>query len=171
MSFYRSLNYFKFPKVSRTLVSILTYFSNAIVWIVSILPLISSSSCHFFKLKSYYLNPHNPQLFQFSGKVQIFVSLFAFFYFHSAFRQMASSFWLLLLLIDSRYSLRISIWWPVFISKPQRILYLILLDWFWFGYIPLCIYHCLAQHYKAGIKSKVEQSWEWSNGLPYTSVW
>ena len=26
------------------------------------------------------------------------------------------------------------------------------------------------QHYKAMIKSKVEQSWEWSSALPYTSV-
>ena len=26
------------------------------------------------------------------------------------------------------------------------------------------------QHYKAKIKDKVEQSWEWSSALPYTSV-
>ena len=26
------------------------------------------------------------------------------------------------------------------------------------------------QHYKVRIKSKLEQSWEWSNALPYTSV-
>ena len=26
------------------------------------------------------------------------------------------------------------------------------------------------QHYKVRIKSKVEQSWEWSSTLPYTSV-
>ena len=27
------------------------------------------------------------------------------------------------------------------------------------------------QHYKVRIKDKVEQSREWSNALPYTSVW
>ena len=27
------------------------------------------------------------------------------------------------------------------------------------------------QHYKVMIKSKVEQSKEWSSALPYTSVW
>ena len=27
------------------------------------------------------------------------------------------------------------------------------------------------QHYKVQIKGKVEQSWEWSSALPYTSVW
>ena len=27
------------------------------------------------------------------------------------------------------------------------------------------------QHYKVRIKGKVEQSWEWSSTLPYTSVW
>ena len=26
------------------------------------------------------------------------------------------------------------------------------------------------QHYKVRIKGKVEQSWEWSNALPYISV-
>ena len=26
------------------------------------------------------------------------------------------------------------------------------------------------QHYKVRIKGKVEQSWEWSSALPYTSV-
>ncbi len=26
------------------------------------------------------------------------------------------------------------------------------------------------QHYKVEIKGKVEQSWEWSSALPYTSV-
>ena len=26
------------------------------------------------------------------------------------------------------------------------------------------------QHYKVMIKGKVEQSWEWSSSLPYTSV-
>ena len=26
------------------------------------------------------------------------------------------------------------------------------------------------QHYKVMTKDKVEQSWEWSNALPYTSV-
>ena len=26
------------------------------------------------------------------------------------------------------------------------------------------------QHYKLGIKGKVEQSWEWSSALPYTSA-
>ena len=27
------------------------------------------------------------------------------------------------------------------------------------------------QHCKVRIKGKVEQSWEWSSALPYTSVW
>ena len=27
-----------------------------------------------------------------------------------------------------------------------------------------------AQYYKVGIKGKVEESWEWSSALPYTSV-
>ena len=42
--FHWCLTESKSPQVSRTLLSILTDFNNAVVWIVSILPLISSSS-------------------------------------------------------------------------------------------------------------------------------
>ena len=46
----------------------------------------SPGSCWPFQVHNYnynYLDHHVPQLLQFSGKVQVFVYLFAFFYFHS----------------------------------------------------------------------------------------
>ena len=81
--FYGGLNDRKHPMVSRTLLSIL-----AVVSMVSILPLFSNCSSHFFfggnskgtNFKWYHSHFHSPQLFQLPGKIQVFVNLFVFFY-------------------------------------------------------------------------------------------
>ena len=93
MVFHWSLSDSKSPQVSRTLLSILTVFTNAVVWMVSTLlptsksfrpfgnPLVTVPKApikigvfvtfifHFF--------------FQFSGKVEVLISLFIFFQFYS----------------------------------------------------------------------------------------
>ena len=63
--FHWSLSDSKSAQVSRTLLSILTDFHNAVVWIVSIRPLIFKSFSTFF--------------FQFLSKVEVFIFLFTFF--------------------------------------------------------------------------------------------
>ena len=97
MVFHWSLSDCKFPLVSMIPLGIFANLNNAVVWMVSILPLISNSSSLFFlpfgdryNHSNYnwnYRHLHVPQHFFFGGgvsvKVQIFVSLFAFFYFHS----------------------------------------------------------------------------------------
>ena len=80
----RSLSDSKSPQLSWTLLCILIYLSNAVVWIILIFTLISSSSVPFSRLMGtvpstltqfYYLNSHVPFCFQFFGKVKVFVYL------------------------------------------------------------------------------------------------
>ena len=93
MVFHWRLSDSKLPQVSRTLLSILAVFNNAVVWIVSIRSPTSKSSKPF----------HNPFVtvpkalitigiivtfmfhcfFQFSSKVEVLISLFTFFQFYS----------------------------------------------------------------------------------------
>ena len=71
--FYRSLRYSKSSQVSRTLLSILADLNNVVVWMVSILPLISTSSSLFYKAcgdhskhtnyNCYHDHPHVPEFF------------------------------------------------------------------------------------------------------------
>ena len=86
MIFYWSLIEWKSPQVSRNL-SILVDVINTLIWIISILLLISSCFSPFSMLMG--TDPSVPtitaitltlvpQLFQFSGKVQVFVYLFCF---------------------------------------------------------------------------------------------
>ena len=84
----------KSSQVSQTFLSILINFNNVVVWMVSTRPLISksSSSCtnHLVTLLRAPIKIHTPVTFmfnsfcfQFSGKVDVFVSLFVFFQFYS----------------------------------------------------------------------------------------
>ena len=79
-------------QVSRTLLSILANLNNAVVWIISIIPLISNSSSLFpsilgpFQVRQLQMVsplPHVLQLYLSSGKVKVYVYLFAFFYFNT----------------------------------------------------------------------------------------
>ena len=80
-------------QLSRTLQSFLAYFDNAVVWMVSIVALLFNSAKSLFQVfrhrskrsnyNWYQRHSHVPQLFQLSGKIQVFVYLFVFFYFHS----------------------------------------------------------------------------------------
>ena len=92
--FYLSLSDYKSPLVSRTLLSILADLNYSVVWIVSILRLIFSSSSLFSK--AFQSVPSAPTttsitftlmfhgfFLYFSGKVQVFLYLFTFFYFYS----------------------------------------------------------------------------------------
>ena len=62
MVFHWRLSDSKSPQISRTLLSILAVFNNAVVWMVSTRP---------------------PSFFQFSSKVEALISLFTFFQFYS----------------------------------------------------------------------------------------
>ena len=80
--FHWSLNDSKSPLVSRTLLSILANLNNIVVWMVSVLPMISNSfnlfSCLCRPFQSYQLQlvvPHVPQLFFSLSKVGLFVFL------------------------------------------------------------------------------------------------
>ena len=70
------LSLLKSPKVSRTLLSILINLNNAVVWMVSTYPLISKSSSSFTNPLGIVLSAPTTIL--------ILISLFIFFYFHSA---------------------------------------------------------------------------------------
>ena len=88
MIFYWSLSDNKSPQVSRILLSILADLNNAVVWRVSIPPLISKSSSPFNNPS--VTVPRAPitiginvtfmfhSFFQFPGKVEVFIFLFTF---------------------------------------------------------------------------------------------
>ena len=93
MVFHWSLSDSKSPQVSRTLLSILAVFNNAVVWMVSTRPPTSKSSRPFDN--PFVTVPKAPitigiivtfmfnSFFQFSSKVEVFISLFTFFQFYS----------------------------------------------------------------------------------------
>ena len=119
--------------VSRTLLSIIVNFSSAVVWMVSVLPLISNSSSLFFQvLVNYSKSPTTNDItvtftfqsfFQFSSKVQVFEQIFVILHFHSA-DTAKSVIWkvLFFLLIKIRSGLLAGIWWSVWNSKSKIIL-------------------------------------------------
>ena len=75
----------------KTFLNIRVYQNNVIVWMIPILPQISDSSSPFYRLLGIVLNAPTTiditltlifeSFFHFSGKVQVFIYLFAFFYF------------------------------------------------------------------------------------------
>ena len=79
MGFYCRLSDSKSPQVSRTLLSILAVFNNAVVWMVSTRPPTCKSSRSFsYRAKSSNHNWYNchfpvPQFFQFSSKFEILI--------------------------------------------------------------------------------------------------
>ena len=93
MVFHWRLSDSKSPQVSRTLLSILAVFTNAVVWMVSTWPPTSKSSRPFNN--PLFTVPKAPitigiivtfmfhSFFQFSSKVKVLISLFIFFQFYS----------------------------------------------------------------------------------------
>ena len=138
MVFHWRLSENKSPQVSRTLLSILAVFNNAVVWMVSTRPPTSKSSRHFNNSLVTVLKApitigiivtfmfHS--FFQFFSKVEVLISLFAFFQFYSVVCRDSKVdyfadflfFFLLLLLIIIRSGLRAEIRWSVCISKSHR---------------------------------------------------
>ena len=153
MVFYWSLSDSKPHQVSRTLLSILAVFNNAVVWMVSTRSPTSKSSRPFNK--PLVTIPKAPitigiivtfmfhSFFQFSSKVKVLISVFTFLQFYSVvcldnkFDNFAD---FLFLLIIIRSGLRAEIRWSICISKFHRSL------WVSFSKIGsgLCIYHLLA---------------------------
>ena len=139
-----SLSDSKSPQVSRTLLSILADFNNAVIWMVSTRPPISES---FSPWNNHLVTvPRAPitfgitatfmfnSFFQFPSKLQVLILLFAFFLFYSVANRdskvhNSASYlffcWILLsgLLAEMR--------WSVWISKSHRSLCI----------YKLCIYH------------------------------
>ena len=90
MVFQWSLNDSRSPQVSRTLLSIMAVFNNAVVWMVSTRSPTSKSyrPFNYHLVKSitqnwYNCHLHIPQFFQFFSKVKVLISLFTFFQFYS----------------------------------------------------------------------------------------
>ena len=93
MFFHWSLSYSKPPRVSRTLLGILAYLNNEVVWMVTTRPVISKSSSPFINPlvtvprapitigKTVIFMFHN--FFQFPSKAQVLIFLFTFFQFYS----------------------------------------------------------------------------------------
>ena len=157
MVFHWRLSDSKYPQVSRTLLSILAVFNNAVVWIVSTRPPTSKSS-----------RPFNNPLVTVQ-KAPITIGIIVTFMFHSFFNSLARSrylslfshsfsfilwsagtakstilqiffFFFFLLLIIIRSGLRVEIRWSVCISKFHRSLCVS----FSRTGAGLCIYHLLA---------------------------
>ena len=126
----------KFPQVSRTLLSILANFSNAVVWMVSTRPLIFKSSSPFTKplvtVPRDRLQLVKTSLscstffFQFPSKVLVLIFLFTFFQFYavvsrdSKFGKLSFFFFFFLMIIITRSDRLAEIRWSVCISKSQR---------------------------------------------------
>ena len=140
----------KSPQVSRTLLSILSVFNYAVVWMVSTRPPTSKSSRPF---NNHLVTvPKAPItigiivtfLFQFSGKVKVLISLFTFFQFYSVVSRDSKvdnlAYFLFFLLIIIRSGLRAEIRWSFCISKSHRGLCVS----FSRTGVGLCIYHLLA---------------------------
>ena len=122
----------KSPHVSSTLLRILADLINALVWMVSTRPLISTSSSPFTNLS--VTVPKAPiniginvtfmffSFFQFSGMVELLIILFPFFQFYSVVswdsvvHNSSSSLFLLIILRSGRLA---EIRWSVCISKSQ----------------------------------------------------
>ena len=97
MYFHWSLSENKSPQVSRTLLSILTVFNNAVVWMVSPFPPTSKSSSPFSN--PLVTVPKAPitigiivscmfhSFFQFPSEVQVLILLFTFYQFYSVVSQ------------------------------------------------------------------------------------
>ena len=124
--FHWSLSDSEPPKISRTLLNILTDLNNAVVWIVSALPSIYNSFKPF--TKPYGIVSSAPitisitvtfifhNFFWFYGKIKIFVSSFVFFDFHSVVGRNRLLL-IIIIIIMIIYSLRIfhsriSWWFP-----------------------------------------------------------
>ena len=122
-------------------------FNNAVVWMVSILPLISSSPSLFSRFLETVLRAptmiditiiyHN--FFSSLARSRYLVGFSPSFTFILCLTGMAkSSKWQVLFFLLIRFCLLVGIWWSVCISKYQRILFthLISKDRFWFVLIP-----------------------------------
>ena len=127
MFFHRNLNDYKSPQVSRTCHGILGVLNNAVIWMVSILPLISNSSSPFSEpLRTVQSAPTTIGIIvtlcffsQARSKYLSFSS--SFFDFHSVVRRKQQNppdyFFFL---IRTRSGLLAGIKWSVCISKSQK---------------------------------------------------
>ena len=155
MVFQWRLSDSKSPQVSRTLLSILAVFNNAVVSMVSSCLPTSKSSRPFNnplvtvpKAKNhnwYNCHRHVPLFFQFSSKIKVLISLFTFFQFYSVVSWDSkvdnfAGFLFLLLLIIIRSGLLAEIRWSVCMSMSNRSLFVS----FSRTGAGLCIYHLLA---------------------------
>ena len=133
MVFHWSLSDSKFLQVSRTLLSSLADLNNAVVWMVSTRPLISKSSSLCTKsfgdcteranYNWYHRYFHVREFFQFPSKVQVLISLFAFFQFYPVVSRNGKVHYLacsLFLLTITRSGCLAEIRWSVCILKSQR---------------------------------------------------
>ena len=149
MVFHRNLSDSKSPQVSRTLLSILADLNSAVVWMVSSRLLISKSSSPrtslLVNVRSVPITIDITSLscstvFRFNSKVNVFISVFAFFQFYlvvSRGCKVPNSAHLLCLLTITRSGRLGEIRWSVWISKSEKIL-CVSFSWTDSG---LCIYH------------------------------
>ena len=142
MVFHWSLSDSKSSQVSWTLLSILVVLNNAVIWMVSGAPIIIGITVTFM-FHSFFL---------FSCKVQVFISLFAFFQFYPVFVRNGKVHYsadsLFSSLTTSRSSGMAEIIWSVCISESQENLCLLfsstdsgLCKYYFFGWSDLKFLH------------------------------
>ena len=147
-----------FFQVSRTFLGILVDLNNAVVWMVSIRPPIATSSSPLTKPITIAITNTFPS-FLFSCKFEVLVSVYFLFSLCGPPGQQnpLDSRFCFFLLIITRYGFLAGIRWSICISKPQRILCLILHNGFWFVHIPygsMVKFRSLA-HLSTMVKSRI----------------
>ena len=163
MVFHWSLSDSMSPQISRTLLSILVFLNNAVLWIVSTRPPTSKSSSSF----------DNP--FVTVPKAPITIGIIVTFMFYSFFNSLARSRYLpffshsFSFILRSTRTAKITISLIFFVlgdldSIPGHVMpktLKMVLDTFLLN----------TQQYKVHIEGKVKQSGQKSSALPYTLVW
>ena len=133
MIFHWSLSDSKSPQVSRTLLSIVHYLNNAVVWLVSTHHLISKffSPCHnplvtvpiTRETISITVASMFHRFYQFPSKIQLLIFLLAFFQLYSVFRQDSKvhNSCVLFFLTIIRSGCLAEFWWSIFSQNPRGI--------------------------------------------------
>ena len=124
--------YSKSPQVSRTLLGILDDLSNTVVWMVSILLLISSSLSFSFKAFGTVLRAPikiritvtlNSLFSSLASSNYLFIFLFSLIFTQCSGRSKSPWYQILFfLLLNTRFDLQVGIRWSICISKSKRIL-------------------------------------------------
>ena len=139
----------EWQQVIRTFLRIFADLSNPVFSMVSIpfpfLPLHFVNIWELFRRTNnnwYFQHPHVPQVFYFFGKIQVFVNVFAFLYFHSLVRWKSKStrqqVFFFFLFLFFFFFFFCSFATTLNLKILENFAYLIFKEGFWFVHIPFC---------------------------------